>query len=142
MEAATTLSPMEVAKEYVKLTRRKRELDKALGHTKQAIELYESKVLELIESEQLPHSFSLDGARVFTRETLWASPVEGDHAALAEVLSELGMVEYLPRTVNSHSISAFVREHVNEETGEVEGIEPKLLDRLKITRQTKAVVNG
>lgn len=133
--------PMEVAHDYVLLNRKKRSLDRELAEVKKQIEEMEPVMLDLIESEQLPHSFKIDGASVFTREQLWASPLDGDHQALAQALDELGLVEYLPKTVNSHSISAYVREHLNED-GEVEGIDPRLLDRLKITRQTKAVVTG
>lgn len=138
----TESPPLEVARQYVALSRRKKELDRELASVKDKLEELESTVLDLIEQEALPSSFRLDGASIFTREQLWASPKNKDHAALAAVLREIGLVEYLPRTVNSHSISAYVREHVSEETGEVEGLDPRLLDALNISRQTKAVVNG
>lgn len=133
---------MEVAREYVRLSRVKRDLDRQLASTKKEIEALEGTMLELIESEQLPESFRRDGASVFTREQIWASPVGGDHDALSQVLADLGLVEYLPNKVNSHSISAYIREHVNPETGEIEGIDPQLLASLKISKQTKVVVNG
>ncbi len=135
-------APMEVARRYVSLTRQKRNLDSELRSLKESLDVVESELLELIENEQIPASFTLDGARVFTREQLWASPKDGDHGALAHVLNQLGLREYLPRTVNSHSISAYVREHIDAETGEIVGLAPELEAQLKITRQVKAVVNG
>jgi len=54
------------------------------------------------------------------------------------------MVEYLPKNVNSQSLSAWVREHKNEETGEFDPdlIDPRMREVLKITVTNKAVVNG
>lgn len=142
MEAVAVRSePMDVAKRYVQLTRKKKELDREIAGVKKELEALEPEVLDLIEQEKLPSSFKLDGASVFTREDIWASPKDGDHAALALVLADIGLTEYLPRTVNSHSISAYVREHRNDE-GEIVGLDPRLEAQLKISRKVKAVVNG
>lgn len=140
--SALAKQPMDYAREYVSLTREKRDLEAQLAGVKKNLEELEPRILEMIESEQLPESFRLDGASVYTRSQIWASPAGGDHENLTRVLSELGMVEYLPSKVNSHSISAYVREHINPETGQIEGLPPELEAALKITETTKAVVNG
>jgi len=139
------LSPaLADADKYVKLTRRKKQLDLELKTVKAELETVQQKVLDHMEEGRLPESFRHDGASVFTRAEIWASAKDGDHESLAGVLSEMGMVEYLPKNVNSQSISAWVREHRNEETGEFDEdlIDPRMREVLKITVTNKAVVNG
>lgn len=137
------MTPMEVAKEHVKETRRKRDLDADLRAVNKNIERLDERLQELILAEELPVSFKCDGASVYTREQLWASAKDGDHDALTVVLRELGLREYLPRTVNSQSLSAYVRESYDYETGEFsDEIDPRLLEALNVTIKTKVVVNG
>lgn len=141
---AKPLSPaLQVADKYVTLTRRKRSLEADLRTVKAQLEDLQQSVLDLMEAGELPEKFGHEGASVFTREDVWASPANGDHAALSEVLRQLGMVEYLPKSVNSQSLSAFVREHKNE-AGEFDPtlIDPQLLAVLKISKTTKAIVTG
>lgn len=134
-------APMDLARELVRKTRRKRELDAELRTLKVDISDLERKLLECMEAGELPESFKIEGGSVYTREQIWASPAGGDHARLTEVLAELGLVEYLPSTVNSHSISAYVREHIDPDSGEIVGLHPSLEGALRISREIKAVVN-
>lgn len=137
------LSPsMQVAERFVQNTRQKKRLEADLKVIKEQLENDMQAVLGLMEDGQLPESFKLNGATVFTREDIWASPSEG-HEALAAALSELGLVEYLPKSVNSQSLSAYVREHKDDDGEFDESLIPETLRaKLKISRTTKAVVTG
>lgn len=144
-EQERELSPsLKVADEYVRLTRRKRSLESDLRTVKAQLEDLQQRVLDLMVAGELPESFKHEGASVFTREDIWASPRDGDHQALSDVLRLMGLVEYLPKSVNSQSLSAYVREHKNDETGEFDEtlIDPRLRDVLKISKTTKAIVTG
>lgn len=143
LQRIAAMTPMEVAKEHVAETRRKRALESDLRKANNNIEKLDERLQELIENEELPASFKCDGASVYTRDQLWASAKDGDHAALVEVLKTLGLRDYLPKTVNSQSLSAYVREDYNYETGEFsDELDTRLLEALNITIKTKVVVNG
>lgn len=134
---------MQVADRYVKNTRRKKQLEADLKVVKANLEDDMQAVLDLMEAGELPESFKHDGATIFTREDIWASPLDGDHDALSGALASLGLVEYLPSKVNSQSLSAYVREHKDDEGAFDETLIPETLrERLKISRTTKAVVTG
>lgn len=109
----------------------------------------EAKMLQLIEDEKLPESFKIDGKPVYTSDELWASPRDGDHAALVAVLESHGLRELLPKSINSQSLSGWVREFRND-MGELviqddehpEGLPRDIADSLKITERTRVKING
>lgn len=134
----TSMQPMELAAELVNKTREKRDLDARLDAVKKEIAGLEARILDAMEAGDLPMSFKLGRSTVFYRSDVRASAK--DHAQLTEVLKSLGLTEYLPKTVNSNSISAYVREHINDE-GEIVDLDPALRDALNITEQHKAIVH-
>ncbi len=138
--------PMAVARELVKLTRAKRALEANIKAIAKEIETVQAQVLDLIADGHLPAKFGEDGASVFTREDCWASAKDGDHGRLTALLTELGLVEYLPSTVNSQKISAYVREfrdeHGQVKVGGEDGLDPRLAEALQITITPKVIVNG
>jgi hypothetical protein len=70
------------------------------------------------------------------------------------VLQSLGLIEYLPKTVNSQSLSAYVREF-RDELGQVkigtvpqdgtlatDGLDPRLADILNLTEKFDVKATG
>jgi hypothetical protein len=94
-----------------------------------------------MEDGKLSTSFKCGKSNIHLHTQVWASPKES-HDNLTDVLRELGMDEYLPRTVNTHSISAFVREHIDPDSQEVVGLPPELEAALKITHKMSVRVTG
>lgn len=144
------LEPMEVAAKFESLSRAIKEADKALKALREKIGPVHDRVLWLIENEKLSHSFKMpSGSNIHLQSQTWASAKDGDHERLAAVLQKLGYVEFLPKTVNSHSISAFVREHMDE-MGEVivktednpDGLPQELIDVLKISTKSQVKPTG
>lgn len=144
------LTPMQYANQFAAAKARAKQYDKWAKECRAEADTLEGIVLDLIENEELPSSFkSTRGASVFTSDETWASPRDGDHQRLARVLESLGMTELLPKSVNSQSLSGWVREFRNE-LGEVviqdeehpEGLPREVADVLKITQRTRVKVNG
>lgn len=133
---------MEVAEEFRKASVRLKDAKKELKDAAEASAKLERQMLDLIEDGKLPESFRHNGASIYTREEVWASPKDGDHQAVVAVLKELGLTEYLPSNVNSQSISAYVRGFRNEQTGELENLPPELEAVLKITKKARCIASG
>lgn len=139
---------MEVAALFETMSRRAKVLAAELKSLKESIGVVHDKVLDLIENEKLSHSFKMpSGTGIHVQSQLWASAK--DHAALTRVLNDLGLTEYTPKTVNSHSLSAYVREFLDSD-GELviqsaehpEGIPQKLVDQLKISTVSQVKPTG
>lgn len=118
MEASiseTPKEPMQVAREFQEKCRELKDAEAEVARIKEDIKPLHAQMLDLIENEKLPQSFRGPlGGNIHQSSQLWASPKDGNHARLAEVLESLGLTEYLPKTVNSQSISAYVREFRDE----------------------------
>jgi hypothetical protein len=144
-----SLEPMQVSALFEDLSRQAKEVKKTLDKLTKKADKTGSLILDLIIEEKLPGSFKRpSGANIHTQSQLWASAK--DHAHLARVLESLGKFELLPKTVNSHSLSAYVREFVDDETGEIvvqsdehpEGIPQELLDALNVNTKTVTKIVG
>lgn len=133
---------MDIANQFQEVSRRTKRLKKELADATAEQKKLEGQMLQLIEDGRLPESFKLNGNPIFTREDLWASPLDGDHSRLVDVLKELGLVEYLPSSVNSQSISAYVRGFRDVETGEIVGLPEQLAAALKITKTPRVIATG
>jgi hypothetical protein len=88
------------------------------GDLEDRLAIRKAQIELAIENDDLPDGFKAGGRTFYDSAQLWAGPAHGDngkpdHAALSEVLEDLGLVEYLPSTVNSQSFSAYVREHLD-----------------------------
>lgn len=146
-----SLEPMEVAALFEDLNRKIKDVKKTLAKFTEQVEKTGAVLLDLIIDEKLPGSFKRpSGANIHTQSQLWASAKGGNHAHLARVLEKLGKTELLPKTVNSHSLSAYVREFVDDETGEIvvksdehpDGIPQELLDALNVNTKTTPKIVG
>lgn len=109
---------MAVASEFQEANREVKDLQVQLNNAKKRLTTLESRMVDLIADGKLPTSFALGKGNIHLRSEMWASPKGGDHETLTTVLSELGLYEYLPRTVNSQSLSAYIREF-RDELGEI-----------------------
>lgn len=150
-----SLEPMQVAALFEDLSRAADKLKKALEKLGDQLEKTNELLLDLIIEEKLPSSFKRpSGANIHTQSQLWASAKGRNHAAVASVLRELAVDDeryaaLLPKTVNSHSLSAYVREHLDE-NGEVvvqsdehpDGIPQALLDVLNVKTVSTAKITG
>lgn len=149
--------PMDVAGEYVAVKRRRKAIkaeDAALASRSAELE---DVVARLMEAGKLSLSFKADGASVFQKYEVWAgapdSPDGGkDHARLTTVLKNLGLVEYLPTTVNTQSLSAYIRDHLTDTPEErlkplmqrlqEGGVPQELLDVIKLSEKHPINANG
>jgi hypothetical protein len=137
-------TPMQVANQFERRCRQKKRLAALVKKVNAECARLEQEVMDLMEAELLPPSFRGKlGSSIYTREETWASPLDGDHAALTAVLRDLGpdYAEYLPSNVNSQSLSSLVRNSWNEETEQYD-LPPDLINVLKITRKPRVVSNG
>lgn len=133
---------MEVAEAFQQASKEVKRLKKDLSDAQVELRKREAQMIELIEGGKLPESFKLNDKPIYTREDIWASAKNGDHDALVAVLNKLGLTEYLPKTVNSQSISGFVRGFKDEDTGELVGIPDELLAVLNITKTPRVIASG
>lgn len=132
---------MEVAEAFRVASKRVKDAKKELKDASTDAAKLEQRMLDLIENGKLPASFAHNGASIYTREEIWASPLDGNHERLTGVLESLGLMEYLPRTVNSQSISGYIREFKNDE-GELVGIPEELAAVLNITKKSRCIAAG
>lgn len=122
---------------------------RALALAEKDLKPLQEQMLQLIEDGKLPTSFKFGNGTIYTQSQLWASPKDGNHARLTDVLKSLGLVEYLPQTVNSQSMSGFVREFRND-LGEVvvqdedhpDGLPKELAEVLNISERTSLKASG
>lgn len=142
-EANQSRSPMDYARELVALQDELDVLEAQIKDLETRIAMRKEQVQLLIDTGDLPDSFHCNGRNIHIAHQIWASPADGDHPRLTEVLRELGLIEYLPSTVNTHSISAYVREFADpnealliEErllSADPKPLDPQLLAALKVT---------
>jgi hypothetical protein len=137
----------DAAKAMVAFTRLRKRIDSAAGRLDEHIKKCNKRVQDAIENGEYPESVKIDGAAVFRSKQVWASPLDGDHARLTAVLEDLGLREYLPKTVNSQSLSGYIRGELDENEElpleqRVESIDPRLREVLKITEKATVKING
>ena len=138
---------MGVSHQLVEMTRQMNRLDTASVILLDRVKKCKQMLMDAMEVGAFPTNARIDGATVYHSSQVWASPLDGDHDALTHVLSELGLYEYVPHTVNSQSLSAYVREHLDEdETKDLEErlatLDPRLRSALKITDKQQIKVTG
>lgn len=150
----TGLSPMQVAKRFVHFKRIARDAQASIDDATRVINVCHDRLFELMEQGEWPNNARVDGATVYLQTQVWASAADKDHARLSRVLRDVGLVEFLPSTVNSQRISGYVREHLHPDEslplderlrlGSPEnGPMPEALrDALKITEKHTIKPNG
>lgn len=145
----TIEEPMEVANLYYEADAVVKSAKRQLADAEKRLKPLQEQMLQLIEDGKLPTSFKFGRGSIYTQSQLWASPKDGDHERLSNVLESLGLVEFLPKTVNSQSISGFVREFRNE-LGEIvvqseehpDGLPVPLAEVLNISERTSVKASG
>lgn len=153
-------APDELATEYVRVARlRKRHIAPLDDHAKKRLATMQEPIWLHMQAGRWPLSGKVNGANLHHKYEVWASPVKDDlnkpdHGALVAVLEALDMTEYLPKTVNSQSLSGYVRDHLHDEdSDEVKampidqrlihnGFPRTLLDVLHITEKDVINANG
>jgi hypothetical protein len=154
-EQDAELTPLEVAEKFKEASRRVKTAQSELARAQEDLAPWKSRMLDLIENGELPKSFTPNsGGNIHMTSQLWASPKEGNHDRLTQVLQSLGLKEYLPKTVNSQSLSAYVREF-RDELGQVkigtvgpdgqlstDGLDPRLADILNLTEKFDVKATG
>lgn len=154
------LPPMELAAHRVLLQRKKKALEAALAATQEELGIAGGLLLTSVDGGAFPESSRVEDATVFLFRQVWASPADGangkaDHDRLTAVLDVLGLDEYKPSTVNTQSLSAYVREEIKkapvfDDEGKVLTLEQRarrvlpssLVDALRITEKREMRVNG
>lgn len=106
--------PFECAKELVVFARQAAELTARLDELAEKIKPRKALVLDAMERGEFSTSQRVLGASVHLFTQVWAGPADKNHAALAEQLKAEGLVEMLPKTVNSSTFSAYVREQIKQ----------------------------
>lgn len=107
---------MERLRDFVRLTRQKKEIEADLAVVKRDIEALQATIIDGMLGEGV-QSFKLtvDGERatVYLHRQLWAKPRNGDRDRLVQRLEEIGLRELV--TVNHMGLAAFVRESVEND---------------------------
>jgi hypothetical protein len=143
-----SLTPMETAIRLGEVTKRTNRLKSETADLEKIQKACKAKLLSAMQEGQWPESFKLPtGGTVYLHSQVWASAKDGDHDTLTEVLRDLDLVEYLPSTVNSQSISAYVREHLSDdEAADLEtrlaSLDARLKAALNITEKNDVRVVG
>ena len=138
--------PMEVASAFYRADARVKELQSQLADAKDEKDKLEAQMLELFEQGRLPHSFKHDRGTIYLHTQMWASAKNKDHEAVSRVLESLGLYEFLPKTVNSQSLSAYVREFRDElgqiKIGGPDGLPEELANVLNISERASVRATG
>lgn len=153
--------PMDAAAEYVAVCRKRKNLKTDISDLEARKAELEDHLGDLMLHGRLSSSFKVDGASVFRKYEVWvgAPDIEvggktvKDHDTLAAALKAAGLTEYLPKTVNTRSLTSYFTDHLGEDTPEnrmkpIEqrllegGIPPELLAVVKITEKHPVNANG
>lgn len=150
--------PDELAQEYVRVARfRKKHVAVLDDLCKKRLALMQGPIWLYMKAGKWPLSGKVDGANLHHKLEVWASPIKNDlnkpdHDQLSVVLEALELFEFLPKTVNSQTMSGYVRDHLHEDDDDdvkampIEdrllhnGFPPELLAVLNITE--KDVINA
>jgi len=115
-QTEVTVIDITKIKELQALDSQKRQLEKDLDEVKLRREELEKNLLEQFAEAGID-SITVDGKKVYLKRDTWTSALEGDRAKACTFLKEHGLDFYVNETFNATSISAYVREHRNEEDG-------------------------
>lgn len=96
----------------------KAEIDKRskeLGAKIEELDLALSDAMAEVELDNFTHS----GHTFYLKSRLFASPVAGKKEALMDALKENGFASLVVETVNSNTLSSFIKEQMSENNDEV-----------------------
>lgn len=105
-----------LAREFARLTARKRELEEQVTAINSEIRGIEGPLLTNMVNEgveSLPVSHDKGKSTVYVHSQIWAKPKASRDAAAA-ALKEAGLGEFVVEGFNTNTVSAFVREELKE----------------------------
>ena len=114
---------------------RKQAAEAALKIASAAYRELEQSVLAEFEKANVKQ-IKLDGHTVHLHRQVWASAKDGDQQRLCAALGACGLNDVMRLTVNSHTLSAYVRDQ--ESAGEP--LRPELQEAIKVSEVYSACV--
>lgn len=138
---------MQKASRLVGIRRQIKGLDAEVTDLKKDAAALEAELLVHMENGEFPTNARIDGATVSIKRQVWAGPKNGDHKVLAQVLYDLGLTEYVPKTVNTQSLSGYIREQLDDDKlkaieDRLNNLDPRLRDVLNVTERVSIQANG
>jgi hypothetical protein len=100
-------------KEFVALEKEKAQLNGRLKVINQRLEVLDGAITEDFVKDGI-QSMRVDGRTVYLHRDIYASPKDGERAAVVEALKECDLSQYIKEDYNANSLTAFVREMVRE----------------------------
>jgi hypothetical protein len=100
-------------KEFVALEKEKAQLNGRLKVINQRLEVLDGAITEEFVKDGI-QSMRVDGRTVYLHRDIYASPKDGERAAVVEALKECDLSQYIKEDYNANSLTAFVREMVRE----------------------------
>ena len=94
---------------FVKIEHERRELEGKLAVLKQEKDLLETELLEIFEGSGV-QSTKVDGLTVYIHRQLWALAKDGEKGKVCDALEGAGLQDFIQRTYNTQTLSAYVRE--------------------------------
>jgi hypothetical protein len=102
---------ISLMKRYAKLEKAKAALSAAMDRVEAKLEpLREAVTDELIDAGI--EKMTVDGRTIFIKHDIWARLLKGKPEAI-KALKEAGLEEYIAENFNMNSLSAYVREKIN-----------------------------
>lgn len=137
------MDAMTKAGDLAELDKYKSQLKDALSKLKEHRKKYEKNLMKEM-SEKGVNSIKVNGRTIYFHNQYWASYIENKQDAV-QALKEAGLDSYVNETYNTHSLSAYFRERIQEkeeEEGEPvmdpeEVMPPELKDKIEITERTQ-----
>lgn len=97
------------AAEYIRLHRRKKEIEGELKRVKKDMEDLEQTVLDDMVKDGVGN-MKIRDQMLYIHRQLWASPKAGETEQVCDALRELGHDDLVQERINTQSLSALVRE--------------------------------
>jgi len=126
-----------VMKTFLDLDRQRKKLEGEVKALKSQLE----KLMPKVEEELLQagvDSIKIDNGTVTTRKTLWAKPKNGDYPLACAALKQAGLGDFVAERFNTQTLSAYVRELVNEG----EPLPEPLQEAIEVSEVIKVVTRG
>lgn len=115
----------ELADKLKELRDKKKQLENEVKEINTEIEKTEQELVQQMLEEEM-QNFSRGGILFYLNTKTFASPVQEQKQKLFQILKDEGYGDLVYETVNSNSLSAFIKEQIEQNEGEL----PKWLDGL------------
>lgn len=107
------MNVLELADKLKELKDQKRALEDHVKEIKQEMDSVEAQLIETMVSEEM-QNFNRGGTLFYMQVKPYASPIANKKPVLFQTLKDEGYGDLVYETVNSNSLSAFVREQMEE----------------------------